>query len=171
MRRGFYFAELMILDTVNNVRRQMQVPKMVHRSKAYPNPAVARRCNSITDRNICDPGLSLSHDCDGKGGKLDSMGQVHSSQQWRNHVFKKARQDKIKRATKYWCVDTTSMETPCNMREMEKHGMINTPTSHFTFKPKRFSFLDYVQGNNGFDTSASYVTLHPAPQFQTNVSL
>jgi hypothetical protein len=71
----------MILDTVIGVHKQMQVPKMLHRSKVNPNPEVVRRCNSITDRDICDPGLSLLHYCDGKGGKLDSMEQVHSSQQ------------------------------------------------------------------------------------------
>jgi hypothetical protein len=63
------------------------------------------------------------------------------------------------------------METTLNMREMEKDGMINTPTSHFTFKPKRCSFLDYVQGNNAIVTSTSHVISHPAPQFQTKVSL
>lgn len=110
MLGGFYFAELMILDTVNDVHKQMQVPKMVHRSKENPNPEVTRRCNSITERDIWDPGLSLLHGWDGEGGKLDSMEQVHSSQQWWNHAFKNARQDKI------------------------------MPTSQFTFKPKKMQF-------------------------------
>lgn len=61
--------------------RQMQVPKMVHRSKENSNPEVARRCNSNADRDICDYGLPLLHGSDGHGGKLDSMEQVHSSQQ------------------------------------------------------------------------------------------
>lgn len=63
------------------------------------------------------------------------------------------------------------METTCNMRGMEKDGMINTPASYFTFKPKGCSFLEYVQGNNAIVTSKSYVISHPAPQFQTKVSL